>query len=55
MSDERLIYKSEAGRRELLDHYRKVLDGWPVPAEHVRVPAPEGETYHARARHRRRP
>lgn len=39
------IYKSEAGRRELLDHYRQVLDGWPVPAEHVRVPTREGETF----------
>ncbi len=39
------IYKSEAGRRELLDHYRKVLDAWPVPAEHVRVPTREGETF----------
>lgn len=39
------IYKSEAGRRELLDHYRHVLDAWPVPAEHVRVPTREGETF----------
>lgn len=39
------IYKSEAGRRELLDHYRQVLEAWPVPAEHVRVPTREGETF----------
>jgi pimeloyl-ACP methyl ester carboxylesterase len=40
-----MIYKSEAGGRELLDHYRQVLDAWPVPAEHVRVPTREGETF----------
>lgn len=40
-----VIYKSEAGRRELLDRYRRVLDTWPVPAEHVRVPTREGETF----------
>lgn len=40
-----LIYKSEAGERELLDHYRQVLDAWPVPAEHARVPTREGETF----------
>ena len=39
------IYKSEAGRRELLDRYRRVLEAWPVPAEHVRVPTREGETF----------
>jgi pimeloyl-ACP methyl ester carboxylesterase len=39
------IYKSEAGRRELLDNYRQVLATWPVPAEHVRVPTREGETF----------
>ncbi|WP_436763774.1 alpha/beta fold hydrolase [Streptosporangium sp. V21-05] len=40
-----MIYKSEAGERELRDHYRQVLDAWPVPAEHVRVPTREGETF----------
>ncbi|RSM95255.1 alpha/beta hydrolase [Nonomuraea sp. WAC 01424] len=40
-----MIYKSEAGGRELLDHYRRLLDAWPVPAEHVRVPTREGETF----------
>jgi pimeloyl-ACP methyl ester carboxylesterase len=39
------IYKSEAGRREVLDHYRRMLDAWPVPADHVRVPTREGETF----------
>lgn len=40
-----MIYKSEASGRELRDHYRQVLDAWPVPAEHVRVPTREGETF----------
>ncbi|WP_101783867.1 alpha/beta fold hydrolase [Nonomuraea indica] len=40
-----MIYKSEAGGRELLDHYRRALDAWPVTAEHVRVPTREGETF----------
>ncbi|GAT69442.1 carboxylesterase NP [Planomonospora sphaerica] len=40
-----VIYKSEAGERELRDRYRQVLDTWPVPAEHVRVPTREGETF----------
>ncbi|NEA21622.1 alpha/beta fold hydrolase [Actinomadura bangladeshensis] len=40
-----VIYKSEAGRSELLGHYRRALDAWPVPAEQVRVPTREGETF----------
>lgn len=40
-----VIYKSEAGRRELLGHYERALDAWPVPAEQVRVPTREGETF----------
>ncbi|GAA3020334.1 alpha/beta fold hydrolase [Streptosporangium longisporum] len=40
-----MIYKSEAGERELRDTYRRVLDAWPVPAEHLRVPTREGETF----------
>ncbi len=39
------IYKSPEGERELLRMYRANLDGWPVPAEHVRVPTREGETF----------
>lgn len=40
-----VIYKSAEGERELLRLYRANLDGWPVPAEHVRVPTREGETF----------
>ncbi|MEV4893178.1 alpha/beta fold hydrolase [Nonomuraea sp. NPDC055795] len=40
-----MIYKSQEGGLELLDHYRQVLDTWPVPAEHLRVPTREGETF----------
>ncbi|MER7151429.1 alpha/beta fold hydrolase [Streptomyces lydicus] len=39
------IYKSEAGARELQRRYREALDAWPVPAEHLRVPTREGETF----------
>ncbi|MFG3435987.1 alpha/beta fold hydrolase [Nonomuraea sp. NPDC047897] len=39
------IYKSEAGGRELLDHYQQALRTWPVAAEQVRVPTREGETF----------
>ncbi len=39
------IYKSEAGARELRRRYREGLDAWPVPAEHLRVPTREGETF----------
>jgi len=39
------IYKSEAGEREIQRRYREALDTWPVPAEHVRVPTREGETF----------
>ncbi|PKW14258.1 alpha/beta fold hydrolase [Saccharopolyspora spinosa] len=41
----RTIYKSEAGAGEIRRHYREVLSTWPVPAEHVRVPTREGETF----------
>ncbi|MEV0752522.1 alpha/beta fold hydrolase [Streptosporangium sp. NPDC050280] len=40
-----MIYRSEAGERELRDHYRQVLEAWPVPAEHLWVPTREGETF----------
>ncbi|MBB5079549.1 alpha/beta fold hydrolase [Nonomuraea endophytica] len=40
-----MIYKSQEGGLELLDHYRQVLNAWPVPAEHIRVPNREGETF----------
>ncbi|MFI6909477.1 alpha/beta fold hydrolase [Nonomuraea sp. NPDC050394] len=40
-----MIYKSREGGLELLGHYRRILDTWPVPAEHIRVPTREGETF----------
>ncbi|MGW0433380.1 alpha/beta fold hydrolase [Micromonospora sp. NPDC003197] len=39
------IYKSEAGQREIQRRYREALGTWPVPAEHVRVPTRQGETF----------
>jgi pimeloyl-ACP methyl ester carboxylesterase len=39
------IYKSEAGATEIRQRYRDMLANWPVPAEHVRVPTREGETF----------
>ncbi|MEW1658915.1 alpha/beta hydrolase [Streptomyces sp. NPDC093707] len=40
-----VLYKSEAGVAQILDRYREVLRGWPVPAEQVRVPTRHGETF----------
>lgn len=40
-----MIYKTEAGEREILRRYKQTLARWPVPAEHVRVPTREGETF----------
>ncbi|MFI0352727.1 alpha/beta fold hydrolase [Actinomadura sp. 9N407] len=39
------IYKSEAGASEIRRHYQEALHTWPVPAEHVRIPTREGETF----------
>ena len=39
------VYRSAAGEREILRRYRELLDRWPVPAEHRRVPTSEGETF----------
>jgi pimeloyl-ACP methyl ester carboxylesterase len=39
------IYKSEAGAREIQRRYQDMLATWPVPAEHIRVPTREGETF----------
>lgn len=39
------IYTSEAGASELRRRYREALRAWPVPAEHLRVPTREGETF----------
>ncbi|MFC4058201.1 alpha/beta fold hydrolase [Planomonospora corallina] len=39
------IYRSEAGADEIRRRYQEALSAWPVPAEHVRVPTREGETF----------
>jgi pimeloyl-ACP methyl ester carboxylesterase len=39
------IYTSPEGERELRLHYRRALESWPVPAEHLRVPTGQGETF----------
>ncbi|MET7796064.1 alpha/beta fold hydrolase [Streptomyces decoyicus] len=39
------IYKSEAGAREIQRRYQEMLRSWPVPAEQVRIPTREGETF----------
>ncbi|MFD8542932.1 alpha/beta fold hydrolase [Streptomyces sp. NPDC059649] len=39
------IYKTEAGAREMQQRYREMLHAWPVPAEEVRIPTREGETF----------
>jgi pimeloyl-ACP methyl ester carboxylesterase len=40
-----MIYKTEAGEREILRRYEQTLSQWPVPAEHRRVPTREGDTF----------
>lgn len=40
-----MIYKTEAGGREIVHRYEQTLASWPVPAEHLRVPTREGETF----------
>ncbi|MFJ6790920.1 alpha/beta fold hydrolase [Streptomyces angustmyceticus] len=39
------LYKSEAGAHELRRRYQEQLRDWPVPAEQLRVPTREGETF----------
>lgn len=39
------IYTSPEGARTVEERYRELLAGWPVPAEHLRVPTREGETF----------
>lgn len=39
------IYKSEAGANEIQQRYQEALSAWPVPAEHLRLPTREGETF----------
>jgi pimeloyl-ACP methyl ester carboxylesterase len=40
-----MIYKTEAGEREILRRYEQILANWPVPAEHRRVPTREGDMF----------
>jgi pimeloyl-ACP methyl ester carboxylesterase len=40
-----VIYKTEAGGREIVRRYEQTLASWPVPAEHRRVPTREGDTF----------
>jgi pimeloyl-ACP methyl ester carboxylesterase len=40
-----VIYKTEAGEREIRRRYEQALANWPVPAEHLRVPTREGDTF----------
>lgn len=40
-----MIYKTEAGGREILRRYELTLADWPVPAERLRVPTREGDTF----------
>ncbi|CAM4267612.1 alpha/beta fold hydrolase [Nocardia ninae] len=42
---EQKIYKSEKGASEIQQRYAELLKTWPVPAEHLRVPTREGETF----------
>jgi pimeloyl-ACP methyl ester carboxylesterase len=39
------IYTSPEGARAVEERYRELLAAWPVPAEHLRVPTREGETF----------
>ncbi|KUL38962.1 alpha/beta hydrolase [Streptomyces sp. NRRL F-4489] len=39
------MYTTAAGAEAILRRYRQALADWPVPAEHVRVPTREGETF----------
>src|SRR5512142_1466658 len=38
-------YRSAEGARAVERRYRALLDRWPVPNEHLRVPTREGETF----------
>jgi len=40
-----VIYKTEAGKQEILRRYEQALANWPVPAEQLRVPTREGDTF----------
>ncbi|WP_067697455.1 alpha/beta fold hydrolase [Nocardia jejuensis] len=39
------IYKSDSGANEIQRRYRENLRSWPVPAQQLRVPTREGETF----------
>lgn len=39
------IYASAEGGRAVVQRYRELLADWPVPAEHLRLPTREGETF----------
>jgi pimeloyl-ACP methyl ester carboxylesterase len=39
------IYKSTAGRDEIMAVYNRVLAQWPVPCEHVNMPTRHGRTF----------
>jgi len=39
------IFKSEDGRKKVLEEYLKLLDSWPVKSERRRVPTRQGETF----------
>ncbi|MFI9226933.1 alpha/beta fold hydrolase [Streptomyces rimosus] len=39
------IYKSASGEQQLRQRYQEALAAWPVPAEHLRIPTREGETF----------
>ncbi len=39
------IYKSAAGRAQIMALYDKVLSQWPVPCEHVNIPTRYGNTF----------
>ncbi|TNC22609.1 alpha/beta fold hydrolase [Amycolatopsis alkalitolerans] len=40
-----MIYRTEAGGQQIRRRYQQLLASWPVPAEHLRVPTREGETF----------
>jgi pimeloyl-ACP methyl ester carboxylesterase len=40
-----VIYKTEAGGREILRRYEESIARWPVPAERLQVPTREGDTF----------
>lgn len=40
-----MIYRTEAGGRAIRHRYEQTLAQWPVPADHLRVPTREGETF----------